>query len=215
MNGSVYKLIGANVTILANTHNPSIATRDWLLNKGVFEEPVVESINTPVFSMSKTKRYQLVVDDRRLVISATQQPSADDYRIMNGIAERYVRNLPETPYTAVGHNFSWLAEAKDAEELAKLTRQLFVGPKLHLEADLVGIDYQIGAILKYSHHGFVVTLKAEPSLQPVGLQTSVNYHCNTASFDDLLEKLQYGEKALSNGQDVLKSITGEAIVCPK
>lgn len=215
MDGLVCKLIGANVTILANAHNPSIASRDWLLNKGIFEKPLDESVNTPVFSMSKTERFQLVVDDRRLVVSATQPPSVDDYKTILGIATRYVRCLPETPYSAAGHNFKWFIEAKDADELTKLTRSLFVGPMLHLNPDLVGADYQIGAILKYNHKGFAASFKTEPVSQPLGLQTGINYHCDVTGLDDLLERLANGENMLNHGQIVLNSIIGEAIPCTK
>lgn len=101
-----YGLATANVIVLAEAHNPSILSQEWLREHcGVTEEPH-EFVHTPEFSMYAYKSAQIVLDRSRLqVIIAKADEQA--FLAVPKIASSYIRTLPHIPYRAVGLNFKW------------------------------------------------------------------------------------------------------------
>ena len=113
-----FSLSGANVVILAKNHNPSIVSKEWLVQKKIIEEPVVSFVHTPAFSVVEADNFRLVVDPDRLQISVK---NFDPKNIENlpKITDNYVNQLPETPYTAIGFNYSYrvATEKRDLKDI--------------------------------------------------------------------------------------------------
>ena len=94
----------ANIVILANTHNPSIISKEWLKEREVIEEAVVNFTHTPVFSIVETNNFLFIVNPDRLEISI-KSTTTENMENLPRIVKKYINRLPETPYTAIGFNY--------------------------------------------------------------------------------------------------------------
>lgn len=102
--------IDTNIVIVANQFNPSIIDRLWLVRHQVLtEDDFLEgSISVPIVSQVRSKHFNLTVLPDQLQFSPIKEidAPADVVRIKLGLI---VDKLPETPYTAIGANFTWQA----------------------------------------------------------------------------------------------------------
>ena len=62
-------LIGANIVVLAENHNPSIISKDWLSQKGIIKDNVISFTHTPAFSVVETENFSFFVDPDRLQLT--------------------------------------------------------------------------------------------------------------------------------------------------
>ncbi len=105
MSAFSFNLIQANIVVLADSFNPSIATKDWLRDNLIHEEPPV-FINTPLVSVFETPEVHLLIDQSRLQLTFKILDSNVMQKWVKLVAY-YVELLPHTPYKAVGFNFVW------------------------------------------------------------------------------------------------------------
>ena len=56
----------ASIVLLANSHNPTIVTNEWLTRKEVLTESPEDFTHTPLFSSVETTSFVLYVDPQRL-----------------------------------------------------------------------------------------------------------------------------------------------------
>ena len=62
------KIILLNVVVLANKFNPTIPTKDWLLDRKVFASEPNDYINTPILSAYDTSDFLFQLDEGKLQI---------------------------------------------------------------------------------------------------------------------------------------------------
>jgi len=96
----------ANIVILASNYNPSIVSKEWLYQKGIFTETVRNFVHTPVFALVESEGFGLVVDEERLQITV-RKVTQDSLNASASIAEKFVSILPETPYKSIGLNYRY------------------------------------------------------------------------------------------------------------
>jgi len=196
--------IGASLVIVASNYNPSIVSRDWLRQKGIFPGPVSNFFHAPVFALVESEDFSLTVDEARLQVT-TKRVTTDNLNEMTRIAERFVEILPETPYKAIGMNYQYDV----AEEKCDLYSVL--SPNSSKLRDLLSSQYEVGATLKFKYTEFVTTLTIQPS---VGKQhqyrLSFNFHSNTASVDELKNRLASQAAILDKAETIVRGLSKNA-----
>lgn len=104
-------LHSASVVILAESHNPSILNKDFLVMHSIVPEEwsVVETVVTPMLSVVRyANGTRLQVDGQRLEIAEECDLPFRKYvndRLYN-LAVSYVETLPHVPYRGLGINYT-------------------------------------------------------------------------------------------------------------
>ena len=104
-------LHSASVVILAESHNPSILNKDFLVMHHIVpkEWSVVETVVTPMLSVIRyANGIRLQVDGQRLEIAEECDLPFRDYTsdILYKLAVSYVNKLPHVPYRGLGINYT-------------------------------------------------------------------------------------------------------------
>lgn len=100
------KLHRASVVILAQSHNPSIISPDWVRSTLSINEKQDNFLHTPPFSLFDSASFLLTVDtDRWELVSKI----LDDAHILlcGQVAGAYFRTLSHIPYKRLGMNYIW------------------------------------------------------------------------------------------------------------
>jgi hypothetical protein len=100
------KLRKASIVILAQAHNPSIISPDWVQKVLLIKESPSNFVHTPPFSLFDSASFRLTIDTERLELV----PKALDEKhilICGQAASTYLRKLPHIPYRTVGLNYIW------------------------------------------------------------------------------------------------------------
>lgn len=95
-----------SVVILAQSHNPSIISPDWVRSTLSINEKGQNFVHTPPFSLFDSASFLLTVDtDRWDLVSKV----LDDAHILlcGRAAGAYFRTLPHIPYKRLGMNYIW------------------------------------------------------------------------------------------------------------
>lgn len=175
-----FKLTGANIVLLANKHNPSIASKDWLKDKGIINEDITNFTHLPVASMVETDNINFFIDQDTLQISIKK--ISQEYLIkLAQMVLKYANSLPETPYSALGFNYVYNIDV----EQDKL-KNVFLVHEEKLQ-NIFSNDYQFGGIVKFPFEGFLITLKMIPDNEKI--KADFNFHFELNNKSDLAEKL--------------------------
>lgn len=100
------KLEGTDIVLIANAHNPSIVTHQWLKNNDLIKEEPQNFTHTPGFSIFESENLFLTVDYQRLQIVAKNH-NEETLKSLNNFIAGYISILPQIPYVALGLNFIW------------------------------------------------------------------------------------------------------------
>jgi hypothetical protein len=180
-------LIGANIVILAENHNPSIISKEWLSQKRIIVDDFIKFTHTPAFSVVETEFFSLVVDQDRfqLSIKGDFQNKIED---LKQSMLTYVQALPEVPYSAVGFNFLYKIEVKK-----DVIKEIFRPPD-EIFKELFSENYQLGGIIKFKNAGFLVTINLQPNNnnnEYHEIKADVNFHYSlgdSSETSDVIEK---------------------------
>jgi hypothetical protein len=120
-----YQLAGSNVVVAAHHFNPSVFSQIWLARTGILREEDI----SPGFLFSDQVTNAESHEFGLLVVPPQLQfvPKVSSEKQAALISEKVgaiVEALPHTPYTAIGLNFFWHAEA-ESDGVPALTRRLF------------------------------------------------------------------------------------------
>lgn len=169
-------LAEANIVILAQNHNPTIATRDWLLAKEIISEELETFTHLPVLAHYEYKNFTLTIDQNRLQVRA-KILNQNVIQKLPQITIKYVEALPETSYRALGFNFDWIIKQKAGDMLA-FSRKIFVNPNGVLKDFLDGKEYLIGGLIQFkSDDSFRTQVTVMPEDSET-LKITINYHKN-------------------------------------
>jgi len=149
------RLTKATIVILAQSHNPSIISPEWVRRVLSIDESPGNFVHTPPFSIFDSTSYLLTVDTARLELVSK---SLDDEHISatGRVASAYLRALPHIPYKTLGMNYIW------TYSLEKTDKRL---PQLRLEID--GLDLEktfkaqnirYGGILRIAYKPYILTV---------------------------------------------------------
>ena len=198
--------IQANIVILASSHNPGIASKEWLNQKGIFTETPTNFVHTPEFSLVETDNYSLHIDPQQLNIGL-KRPNEDRLTRLSVIAGKYINALPETPYSAVGLNSNWIAQLESPDVL----KGIFITKPAHLDAIFHEGNYNIGGIVLYEYNPFRLQLAIKPD-KDNNVSLQFNYHSDVSGVNVLSERISRFDKIIEHARDIaIKLLGGEKI----
>lgn len=183
------KLSGTNIVILAKNHNPAIASADWLKSEGVFEEKAINSTNTSVFSFFESESFLLTVTPD-LLQAALKNPIEPNVPRLQKSIYTYVKDLPHTPFTAIGLNYIWIVGFDNQEHASRSLKNLFIVDENKIKTSLGRKNYQAGGILVFEDVIFRVKLLIEIVKQsPENISCNFNYHADVKNSQDVLQAI--------------------------
>jgi len=189
-----------NIVVLASNYNPSIVSKDWLYQRGIFTEKVDNFMHTPILAVIENQNFGLVVDEQRLQITI-KRITQDNLTNANDIVSRFTDILPETPYKGIGFNYQYAIK----EEICNLD-SIFSPKRSKLRATF-SQDYELGSMIVFSFGGFVTTFTVAPSIikeQPIRI--SFNFHADVANIAELRERLSSQKKTLRKAESIIKEL---------
>ena len=121
-------LQNVNIVLLADAHNPSILSPQWIREKLDVKEKYKEFVNTPQFSLFDAEKFVLIVDSQRLQLTIKKNEeneiSQNNLEYLYTIAAKYVKTLPHIPYNALGLNFIFTTRASTEEENPEISTNI-------------------------------------------------------------------------------------------
>ncbi len=190
----------ANIVLLASNYNPSIISKEWLYQKGIFAESVDNFVHTPMLALVENQNFGFVVDEQRLQI-VVKRVTQDNLAKSNEMARRFVDVLPETPYKAVGLNYRYTL-TEGACNLSGL-----LSPKSTRLKSIFSPDYHLGAMIVFSFENFAVTFTVTPAPtneQPVRI--AFNFHANVASVEEVKARFASQLAALQKADSIVREL---------
>jgi len=164
------KLIRASVVILAEAHNPSILSPDWLKEKKIISENPSNFVHTPDFAVFESKTFSLIVDRQRLQLTA-KKTSPKVLGALISIISRYFELLPHIPYLRLGLNFDWLVEEDERSTPPEI--QLTVGSTTDFSDIFPDHKLCFGSIIVAEKNPYKLRLNIEPAEE-----NALNYKFN-------------------------------------
>ncbi len=151
------KLRKASIVILAQAHNPSIISPDWVQKVLSIRESPSNFVHTPPFSLFDSPSFHLSVDTERLEL-ATKVLDNEHIAVCGQSASAYLRTLPHIPYRSVGQNYI-------LEYSLEFPKQL---PKLKLKMNGSGFDHlfkgrqiKYGGSLRVNFMSYILTIRMD------------------------------------------------------
>jgi hypothetical protein len=212
------KLILENVVVIARNLNPSLFSQLWLVKqKIVNEEDFAPNCTfSQFFTQVFTPDFQLLVVPDRLQFTLTEK-SKDNTEFIKEKVGTIIRNIPHTPYKAVGTNFNWFVVPDPPVDFVEFMHKLFVKQEIPIYDQFSESDARFGAYLSKDIFGARLRLDIKP-VRPTDpekynnvnemLQLVFNYQLDLAEgvriIDTMLEFLDqwnqmknYSEKLVS------------------
>lgn len=189
----VEKKLGlASIVLLAQNHNPSILSPEFLASKKIIAGAASNFAHTPVLSVVEYKDKQLalnVIPDRFGINFAGDITDASVSE-MARIVIAYFSCLPETPITALGINFHGELTFQSMEELYEFQNRWLkpIGLSDHLHR--LKINWGSTAKFVLPEVDSVVTLKIEPGPKRLLLTFLVNGHFDVKGTGASIELLK-------------------------
>jgi len=106
------KLRKASIVILAQAHNPSIISPDWVRKVLLVKESPSNFVHTPPFSLFDSKSFLLTVDTNRLEL-VTKVLDDEHISTCGQAVSAYLHALPHIPYSSLGLNYIWEYSSDD------------------------------------------------------------------------------------------------------
>jgi len=194
------KLNGVNIVILAKNHNPSIISKEWLRDKKIIEGDITNFVHTPAFSVVETEIVSIVEDPDRLQISLKKDFPENVTRLQE-IACRYIEQLPETPYTAIGINYlySIYSEKNVMTRIYSVNEEKF--SKLFPES------YQLGSFIKFKYGDFLVRFSLQP--EDSKIIADINFHCEVQNTQGIRDGMERFPQTKGKAEEILEEFFGE------
>ncbi|MCH8993350.1 MAG: hypothetical protein IH959_00075 [Chloroflexi bacterium] len=193
-------LRGASIVIVARKHNPTIVSKAWLAEKGIMTGPVGQFVHTEMLSLVEGADVTLTLDENRLSLTY-RTPTQENVTILSDVAQRFVDALPETPYVAVGLNFTY----------AVSTTSIMLGPIL-APADkdlrtLFGAKYELAGTAVFNYNGFVVKAYFPVAPSRDGLaEATFNFHADIDGHQDALDRIGQHKAILDKVETIVERL---------
>lgn len=199
-------LTGANIVIVASSFNPSIVSKDWLFSKGIINEPSKNFTHTPGFSFFESEHYSMTLLPERFLLELKNEYQTRFTELIS-ITERFVSRLPETPYTAIGTNYTWQTETLSKRDVEKKLEDIFTFNRDRFSKIFKQQEVRIGTTVWLNHESFFVKLSIEPHLETMKhILCNFNYHANIKGSDELNERLAKIPVTLTHSENIVKGL---------
>ena len=122
----IVEFVNSNIVVIANDVNLSIFKPSWLYkHEIVLDNEIIEGcVITPITIQIPTKQYNLSLLQNRIQLSFTETCENETVLIKKVLC-KIITVLPETPYTAVGLNFTFLSHPKNVKILENGAEKIF------------------------------------------------------------------------------------------
>jgi hypothetical protein len=190
----------ASVVVLARNYNPSIASKDWLVEKAVLTGRVDDFTHTPIISLVEEELVNFVLTPDRLQLTAKAEGVEGADKIVEA-TRRFVDALPETPYVAVGFNCRYRVSAQPIALDRLVTRN-----EDNLKA-LFGNDYTLACSLRFPLSSFRATahIPSNPSEGDFG-HIAFNFHKDVEGHGQAMEALTELADIIKRADDIVARI---------
>ena len=196
-----FTLSGTNIVILARNYNPSIVSKEWLYEKNIVRETVTNFVHTPPLSVVETGQISFVLDENRLQISL-KSITTENIETLPKIAAGFVSSLPETPFVAVGFNYSY----NIPKESSRL-RTLFALDDTKLK-ELFSENCQAGLIVSFPFREFFVRMSAPPAKdKATRITIDFNFHSDSRGADEVKKRLKLHSKTIEKTEEILGGLS--------
>jgi hypothetical protein len=182
---------------LAKSHNPSIVSKEWLLEKGIVEGRVSDFAHTLIFSHVETENFKIFLDPDRLQISV-KNLTPENMTNLPKIAEKYIDNLPETPYTAVGLNYLFHCTAVT-------NLKTIFSPDDRKFKKLFSENYKLDGILRFKFNDFNVALTLK-HLADEEIAAKFNFHFDGKEIEQFKEKFKSYLEMRKKAEEILRGL---------
>ena len=141
-----------NAVVVAESHNPSIVTREWLARHELVPGEVTNFVHTPPLSVVEYDKGRLFiqVDAQRLLVRQQGEGLVPEQIEVPRITKAYVDLLPHVPYTAHGVNFHGYFGFDSEPDAAAFVRERFLVPNSVKIADVAWGAIRLGIKASYS-----------------------------------------------------------------
>jgi hypothetical protein len=191
----------ANIVLLANNHNPSVVTKEWLAQNKILPEPSIDFLHTPFLSRVETEKFFIQVDRQRLD-AQVKTFNGDTLSGLSVVVANYVQSRPEVVYTAAGFNSKW--QVQDMSLSGKL-KQIFTSTSPSF-TNIFGERHDVGGIVVWEYDVFRVQMTANPTGSNAGIE--FNYHLDMKTINELCEKLPQFACVTKNANQIVTELLG-------
>ena len=158
-------------------------------------------VHTPPLSLVETERISFVIDESRLQISL-KSVTTENVEALPKVATGFVSCLPETPFVAVGFNYTYYIP-KESSRL----KTLFALDDTKLK-ELFSGSCEVGLIVSFPFEEFVVRMSAPPAKDGDSRITiDFNFHSDCHGDDAVKERLKLHPKTLEKTEEVLRGLS--------
>jgi len=148
------------MVLLAEAHNPSILSPDWLKRNKVITENPNQFVLTPDFAVFDSKSFNLVVDRQRLQLNAKKATPVTLNELVT-IITKYLTLLPHIPFLRLGLNFEWVVEEDEKNPPPEIN--LTIGSTKDFQAIFPQHDLCYGSIIYAKKEAYRLQLTIEPT----------------------------------------------------
>jgi len=152
------KLRRASIVILAQGHNPSIISPDWVQKVLLIKEPPSNFVHTPPFSLFDSASFLLTVDIGRLEL-VSKVLDEEHISACGQVTGTYFRTLPHIPYSSLGLNYIW--EYTPEPRGKPFPRVTLVIDDLNVSRVFNGRSIKYGGTVKVEFKPYVLTVKID------------------------------------------------------
>ena len=203
---------GSVAVIVANQFNPSILKQGWLMKVGVLgQDDIVEegSIFSDKVVQLRSQYFHMLVLPGQLQFVPAVVPEQEQDLLLDKLGA-IVRELPHTPYTALGLNFNWQLTPEDGD-MGRLTRELFTTPDRPLYQRFGGDNARFGAYLSKDFSSFRLKLDVKPVTVEEEkphhrLMFSFNFHSDVDGPEQIVERLGHWNEVRQEAREILEAV---------
>jgi hypothetical protein len=196
-----FTLTGTNIVILARNYNPSVVSKEWLYEKNIVRDTVINFVHTPPLSVVETEGISFVLDENRLQISL-KSITPESIESLPKIAAGFVSCLPETPFLAVGFNYTY----NIPKETSRM-KTLFVLDDTKLK-ELFSGNCEVGLIVSFPFKTFIARMTALPRIGEITrIIMDFNFHSDSRGADEVNKRLKLHPETIEKTEDILRGLS--------
>jgi len=211
------ELITENAVVVAHQFNPSIVTQMWLVRHEIINENEFGEacVFTPAFVQVRSSSFHLTILPERLHF----RPLCSDDEAADLVRDKVgslVGLLPQTPYSAVGLNFTWLIVPEDGNTRS-LLRELFFKNNNPIDQEFDTEDALFGGYYSRSELGGRLKLDVKPvnvespQLSEQRIQIAFNFHRDVEenAAHDIQEFVAQWNRAKESAKHIMSRVCGD------
>lgn len=209
-----------NAVVVATNLNPSIFSQLWLIKHNIFQANDFENndkcVFTPIAVNVITEECNFTAVPERVQLDFSANVSTHKSLLMRTLGT-IVKELPHTPYTAVGFNFNWRLWPANHGEFAKINRTLFLAKDNPLAKIFSQDDCRFGSYLSKNVQLGRLRLEIKPIFLPTpkepdrteALQLTFNFNLDLRSENrpqEIIDFLGFWDSAHDTAVDIVTAL---------